>query len=107
MDPADALLSSLPFFWEDCGVTRDIFLEDPGFLGMLATFWKWEPDFAKELAFYWWKFYLSPAGAGPLTTSQLMPHLQFPVVLAPVKLALFWPVFLLAWVKLTLPLSCV
>ncbi len=51
MDPADTYLSSLPFTWDDFGVTKeDVLNEEPTFLKFLTFSWRTNHEFAHMLA---------------------------------------------------------
>ena len=85
MDPAG---TPLPFSWEDFGVTKEVFFEEPSFLHSLAVYWKSDIEFAHMVAFYRWIYPTSPDPPPvihvpvPVAARSTPPAPQVPVLVA-------------------------
>ncbi|KAK2897117.1 hypothetical protein Q8A73_013497 [Channa argus] len=77
--------NSLRFSWKDFDVSQEIFFRDLEFLDSLAIFWKCDPDFAGEVAFYKlkyvpWPFTFQEPNSRPISHQPPQPE---PVLRAP------------------------
>ena len=67
------MADSLPFSWDDFGVTIEDFYEDPEFLNSLAIYWKSDPEFARLVAKFRWQ---DNVGRPPRSTLPPQPASQ-------------------------------
>ncbi|KAK2905588.1 hypothetical protein Q8A73_009531 [Channa argus] len=97
---------SLPFSWKDFNVSKEVFFTDLEFLDRLAVFWKRDPDFAREVAFYRVKYVPCPV-TFPVPNSSSNSHQPAqPVPRAPASPPVPVPALSPAPVLFLIPAAC-